>query len=246
MENLEQPKIDKKEIQKRANEAANKAYLDEIERYYTGHNSPYKNMIQEELKKQDFKFNMKLPNILEKINDSLSQEIDKIANNAVTLSYIPMVSKVLVELEDKEPKMSWFLKEIIKETEPQREDYEEFDFSYEKNERYEWLNCQLTTPENYYEFTLHKKKYYGKEEDKHKGKAYNLLSFPHNKFKTGYNSNMKVRKDNVEIEMPFTPNILQDKVLGIFFKLILNDGLIILDCENFQEDMFPEDDHCIC
>ena len=49
--NLEQPKINVKKLQKAANDAANKAYLAEIEDYYTSYNSPFKKAIKEQLEK---------------------------------------------------------------------------------------------------------------------------------------------------------------------------------------------------
>ena len=244
-ESLEQPKINIEDIQKRANEAAQKAYLSEIDSYYTDYSSAFKKMIKAELEKQEFKYNMELPNILGKLNDALSDEVDRIANNAIAMTYIPMISNALVDI-DKEITLTWFLKEVIKELEPDSDTFDEFYFEAEKSNGHDWLNCTLNTPDSHYDFTLHTKSYYGEEKDKHNGKAYQLLSFPTNKQKQGYGSNMVVYKDDVKIEMPFTRNILQDKVLTIFFKMMLSGSTIVVDCNGFDEDMFPEDEHCHC
>lgn len=241
MKTLEQPKIDVKKIQVSANAAAEKAYLKEIESYYTAYGSPYREMIQTELKKQDFKYNMELPDILGKINTALSEEVDRIANNAIAMSYIPMISDTMIGL-DNEITLSFLLNKIISEIEPERDQFDEFHFSYNKNDRgYDWLNCELSTPDNNYEFTLHTA-----NTEKGDQQKYQLLSFPSNKAKTGYGSNMVVYKDDVKIEMPFTPNILQDKVLKLFFKMMLNNSKITMNCDGFDEDMFPERDHCHC
>lgn len=240
MGNLEQPKIDIKSIQERANAAAEKAYLKEIEEYYTSYNSPYRRLIEEELNKQKFHYGMKLPNIMGKLNEALSKEIDTIANNAIANSYIPMVSNALVGL-DKEITLSFLLKEIIKELEPERDVFDEFSFEFKKDKGYDWLNCELYTPEDNYYFTLHTST--TKEGEKQK---YQLLSFPRNKHKSGYNSNMIIYKDDVKIEMPFTPNILHDKVLNLFFKMMLSGSKITMDCDGFYEDMFPEQEYCHC
>lgn len=242
MKNLEQPTIDLKKIQEVANAAAEKAYLKEIEEYYTSYNSPYRKQIAAKLKKQEFSYIMELPNVMGKINEALSKEVDAIANNAIANSYIPMISNALVGL-DKEITLSYLLEEIIKELEPERDVFDEFTFSFEKhkNPSFDWLNCTLYTPKSNYEFTLHTAKTNKDEEQKYK-----LLSFPSNKHKTGYNSNMTIYKGDVKIEMPFTPNILQDKVLNLFFKMMLSGSKITLDCDGFYDDMFPEPGHCHC
>lgn len=240
MENLEQPKIDVKAIQERANKAAEKAYLKEVEEYYTSYGSPYRKMIKTELEKQEFSFSMELPNVLGKINEALEKEIDAIANNAIAHTYIPMISNSLVGL-GKEITLSYLLKEIIKELEPEGDQYDDFSFHYDEHTEHGWLSCLLTTPDSEYEFTLHSVNYRND-----KPKQYQLLSFPSNKSKQGYNSNMIVYKDDVKIEMPFTPNILKDKVLGLFFKMMLGASKVTVDCSEFNEDMFPEQDHCHC
>ena len=133
------------------------------------------------------------------------------------------------------------MKEIINELNPDRDVYDEFSFEYEKHDSYDWLSCVLYTPENNYEFTLHTARI--KEGEKQK---YQLLSFPSNKHKTGYNSNMTIYKDDVKIEMPFTPNILHDKVLNLFFKMMISGSKITLDCDRFYDDMFPEPEYFQC
>lgn len=236
MSNLKMPVIDIEKIQERANEAAEKAYLKEVEEYYTSYNSPYRKMVKEQLEKQDFKYNMKLPNILEKMNEGLSQEVDRMANNAIAMTYIPMISKVAIGLA-KEMKWSEILKLIIEELEADADDYDSFIFSYEENVRHSWLNCELHTNENYYSFTLHTGSSKG---------SYQLLSFPYDKANNTSNTTMKVYKDDVKIEMPFVSNILQDKVLEVFFKMMISNTHVEMDCNSFEEDMFPQQENCHC
>ena len=235
MESLKQPKIDVEKIQEVANKAAEKAYLKEIEEYYTSYKSPYRKMIHAELEKQKFEWSMSLPDILEKINSSLSKQIDIMANNAIASSYIPMVNDALIGM-DKNITMEYFLRVIIGELEPEQDQYDDFHFNYHKDGGYDWLNCELSTPDNCYEFTLHHKE----------GNKYKLLSFPYNKYKTGYNSNMTIYKDDVKIEMPFTPGIIQDKVLKLFLKAMIGGSIIEMNCDSFDEDMFPEPEYCSC
>lgn len=248
MESLKQPTIDIKKIQETANAAAEKAYLKEVEEYYTSYNSPYRKLIKQELEKQEFQWSMSLPKIMTKINESLEKEIDIIANNAILNSYIPMVSDTLIGLP-KELKISFFLKEIIKELEPESDQFDEFNISIVKDDQYDWLNCELSTPDNYYEFVLHTVKDYNADKNKIEEKqTYQVLSFPTSKQvgKKYNSSNMIIYKDDIKIEMPFTPNILQDKVLKLFFKMMLNNSNIEIDTKEFTEDMFPEQEHCHC
>lgn len=240
MGNLKTPEINIEEIQEAANAAAKKAYLNAIADYYTSYSSPYKKLIEAELEKQKFKYNMELPNIMAEINESLSNEVDSIANQAIATSFIPMISKALIGL-DKEMKLSELLKMIIEELEPDSDNYEEFHFSYKEEREYGWIECELTTHLNNYAFTLHTLSRSKQQEGK-----YQLLSMPYNKYKKGYNSNMTIYKDDIKIEMPFTPGILEDEVLNIFFKMMLSNTIIELDCEGFDDDMFPEDEHCHC
>ena len=236
---IENPQIDVKKIQETANAAAEKAYLKEIEDYYTGYGSPYREMIKESLKKQELKRNLELPEILDKINSALKDEVDRIANNAIAASYIPMVSDALVGME-KHLKMSQFLKMIIEELNPDSDEVDDFSFSYERHSDHKWLNCELSTPDNHYEFTLHQVWTKGFED------KYQALMFPHNKAKSGYGNNtMKIYKDDVKIEMPFTPNILEDKVLKLFFKMMITNSYIDMDVRDFDEEWFPVNEcHC--
>lgn len=236
MKGLEQPKIDVKKIQEAANKAAETAYLKAIDDYYTSYNSPFRQMINAELEKQKFKHSMPLPDVIKEINSALTQEVDRIANAAIASTYVPMVSKALVRM-DKKIKLSDLFKMIIEELEPEREDYDEFTFSAEPYKDYSWLECILHTPKSHYEFTLH---------TVHDSDNRQILSFPRNKAKSGYNSKMTLYKDDIKIEMPFIPNVLEDKVLTIFFRLLLSNSEIIMDVKDFDEDMFPEEEHCHC
>lgn len=240
MESLEQPVIDVKKIQEQANKAATDAYLKAVREYYTNYDSPYIKKIKEELGKQEFKWSLTLPDVMSKISESLSKEIDLIANNAIANSFIPLVSNSLTGLE-KNLKLSDILKKIIKDLEPDRDEFDYFHFAMEEDEKFKWLSCGLTTNENYYEFTLHA---VGKEKDQ--PKTYQLLSFPSNKYKEGFKSNMTVFKDDLKIEMPFTPGVLEDKVLNIFFRMMISSSIITIDCDGFNEDMLPEDEFCQC
>jgi hypothetical protein len=248
MGNLEQPKINVEEIQEAANAAAKKAYLKAIEEYYTSYNSPYKKLIETELDKQKFSYSLELPDIMGQINKALSEEVDAIANTAIATSFIPKINKALRGLS-KEINLSEVLKEIINELDLDTEDLDtdEYRFSYSRDRggKYGWLDCTLETPDNLYEFILHNDGSIFDDLKPIKDYKYSLSSLPsgsamHEK------KRMIVYKDDIKIEMPFTPGILSDVIMNVFFKLILGQCQITLDVDGFHEDMFPQEEDCHC
>lgn len=78
-----EPMLDMNEIQKKANEFALKGAIECIKDYYTGYNSPFKKAIEEHLDKSRTSFCFTMPEIMGVINESLSSQIDIIANEAI-------------------------------------------------------------------------------------------------------------------------------------------------------------------
>ena len=113
MDNNILPKIDLDILQEKANEAAMKGAIECINNFYNGYNSPYKKAIEEELKSKSLMNggNIILPDILVRINEQLSAEIDRIANQAIAKTYIPLVTKFLTGV-DREVKFSDILKKF--------------------------------------------------------------------------------------------------------------------------------------
>lgn len=236
MKDLNNIKPDNKKILEVAKAAAEKAYLKEIEDYYTSWDSPFRKKIKTELDKIEFHWSLDLPNFLNKINEALKSEIDKIANNAIANTYIPLLSEATVGL-DKNMNFSELLKLIIKELEPDTDEFDSYYVSVNKNDRHGWLNCDLTTDQNTYSFTLHTVL-----NNKNK---YQLLSFPYSSNTDFTNKKMALIKDDVKIEMPYYSNISSDKVLMIFFKMMLSNTHITMDCDGFNEEMLPRETcHC--
>ncbi len=61
------------------------------------------------------------------------------------------------------------------------------------------------------------------------------------------NQTMKISLDGgATLEMPFTRGILDDEFMSFCARLIIGNNNIIFDCEEFNEDMFPERDECHC
>ena len=58
---------------------------------------------------------------------------------------------------------------------------------------------------------------------------------------------MKLSVENgVTLELPFTKDILKDEFMSYIARLVMSGSLIILDVEDFDDWMFPEDDGCHC
>ena len=236
------PEIDAEKLQAAANAAAEKAFLKEIEDYYNSYNSPYRKEVRKHLEAQKLSFPIELPDIVKKINESLSAEIDRIANEAVAMTYMDIVNRALVRIE-KSVKMSDVLRMIFEEIRPDENEYDTFTFSYKKDKYENWLRCDLTTPNGAYDFTLHTTGFYRSKEDEKelemaKGIRYQLLNFPY----TNGKKQMVIYKDDVKIEMPFTPDIINDKVFLVFMKLMLSKCEIEMDCSSFPDDMFPTEE----
>jgi len=238
------PVLDIEVLKEKAQEAAMKGAINEIESYYNSYNSPYKEAIKEQLSKQEAKWSISLPDILSVINERLVAEIDVIANNAISKTFVPMVNNFLTR-ENKEINFSYVLQsfiDVMKDNLPYGEmmDEESFCVDVEKDDRHDWLNVEIGSDKGVYRITFHTS---GKPKEGEKQK-YQILSLP----RTDYNSLsqvMTLKVDGVSLEMPFTKDVLKDGFMSFIAKLIIADSDITMDCTDFQEDMFPTDE-CYC
>ncbi len=231
------PKItlDNETIQKAANEYAMKGAIECVKEFYTSYNSPFKKKIEEELTKQEFSWAMELPNILGLINDSLTKEIDLIANTAVSKTFVPLVQKFLTKTK-KELLFSEFLKELIEET---RADYDEISVSVVLDKKYNWLNVIITWQNKEFDITFHEV-YETKTLPVQK---YQILSLPRDARNSG--KTMKLSIEGATLEMPFTQNVLQDKIALVTGRMVLANTHVTMDCEEFDREWFPNDNcHC--
>lgn len=243
METLPMPELDMNEIASKAKEFAMKGALETIKEFYTGYNSPYRKAIEEELKKKQISWPFDLPDIMGLINDSLIHEINTVANTAVAKTFVPIVKEFLVR-EPAEILFSDFLKKFIEYTgfehddDLQRDDYT---VSVEKNERHGWLNIHISSGEKSYEFTFHESNSNKKEGEKQK---YQLLSLGHST-RDEYKQSFKLKiGDNATLELPYTREVLSDKVISYVARLVIGNTKITIDCRDFDDDMFPDRCHC--
>lgn len=255
MDNQEiKPVLDIDFLQKKANEYALKGAEEAIKNFYTGYSSPYVKAIEENLKNKAVDNNFDLPDVLALINDKLSQEIDLIANNAVAKTYIPLVKKILTR-ENSEIKFSDILKEFIKKTNFDPDEDHILDYTVECVDRYNLSSSLRTTFPTYqisngtdgYELHL-----YDSKNNSGEG-TLTLISIPYtlnenSKYYRTSNFNNKTTitlEGGGKIEMPFVSGILEDEFLSFCARLVIGNNNIIMDCTDFDEDMFPEKEcHC--
>lgn len=237
MENI-LPVINNEELQKKANEYAQKGAEDCIKEFYTGYNSPYKKAIEENLKgKTVSDFPMGLPDIIGLLNEKVIAEFDDIANNAVAQTLIPYAKQLLTRVEG-DIKFSEILSKFIEfEFDQEDADYTDFTCEVSKSD-HSWLNVVISNMETTVELTLYtKNKIEGKE-------TYQVLSLPRDNSKN-YKRNMVIKTGDVSIEIPITTGILKDKFTAFIASMLISRSAIIMDVRDFDEDMFPRD-HCHC
>ena len=232
------PVLDTEVLQEKATEFAMKGAVESIKEFYSGYNSPFRKQIDEQLTQTKISSGIELPDIIALINESLTKEIDLIANTAISKTFIPLVQKFLVR-ENKEISFSEILKEFVRVTEAKN--YDDCEISI-KESQHGWLDVELSSEEKVYSICLHQD-YNSKKEEKQK---YQLLSLPRDyNSKEKYGQTMKLSIDGATLEMPFTKDVLHDDFTAYIARLVIGNCLITMDCKDFDEDMFTNDEcHC--
>src|SRR5258705_12590638 len=104
--------VDQDLLNEKAKEFATKALLKEVEEYYTGYNSPFREAIKEQLKKQEISCHVELPDVLSVLNDAMKNEHASIVNNFLNTSFIDDL-RCSLELQPKQIKLSDFLRKVL-------------------------------------------------------------------------------------------------------------------------------------
>ena len=250
MENHILPVINTEELQKKANEYAQKGAEECLKEFYTGYNSPYKKAIEENLQGKGVDYAFDLPDIVGVLNDKFSAEIDEIANTAVAKSFVPLLKRFLVR-EDPNVKFSDILKVFIKESRYEyNDDLDVSDYELEKIEddsrsySTSFFQYKLTNGKIGYEL-----RFFKKDEN-----TIQIMSLPYmmddsKRYTRSYDSNQKMKislDGGATLELPFTKGILEDEFTSFIARLVIGNNNIVFDVEDFDEDMFPQDDHCHC
>ncbi|MGN7818823.1 hypothetical protein ACTJJB_01765 [Chitinophaga sp. 22536] len=231
------PTLDMAVLQEKANEYAMKGAIEKIKEYYTGYDSPFKKEISRVLEAQQVGVCFELPDIIARINEGLTNEIDKIANQAIAQTFVPMVSKFLTRA-DKEVKFSDILRFFIEYVDDKESYPYDYNASVNEDSKYGWLNVELSGPGKNVKFTLHESRR-NKE-----SKTYSALSLPHTYGSQSRYETMTLSDNGSELKIPFTPNVLRDEFTGYMARLVLSQSEIVIDTTEFDDSMFPERCHC--
>lgn len=243
------PVLDTTVLQEKANEYAMKGALEAIKEYYSGYSSPYKKALEEKLINKGVDNVIDVPDIIGILNESITKEIDMIANNAISKSFIPLVKKFLTRA-DAEMKLSDILKEFIKYSGYEyNDDLHADDFSLEiKKDDGSFLYLIINSAKEKIE--LH---FYLKSKKDETPKVYEIYTLPYlldlttNRHISSYpTQKMLVKLDNVSLELPFMPNVLSNEFMSYIARLIIANTKITFDVDDFDEDLFPERNECHC
>lgn len=229
MENL-LPVLNMDLLQEKANEAAMKGALAAIEDYYTGYESPFKKAIRDQIiSKESGNLRIDLPDVVSLLNDALAKEMDIIANKAVSKTFVPLVSE-LISRTPKQIKFSEFLAEFGRVH--QIEDIDSCSCYLKEDEYHGWINLELSFEGERYCITLHKD-----WDSRNKTTPLRrILSMPH---EYTMSQKMNVSLDGgATLELPMVKSVFEDRFLKYIANLILNDTLIEMDCDDFEESMF--------
>lgn len=229
------PVLDTTLLQEKANEYAMKGATESIKEFYSGYNSPYRKAIDAQLNAHELGYKFQLPDIVAQINETLSREVDTIANEAISKTFLPLVSRFLTRAE-KELKFSNILKEFIELFD--LKDSEDCYVNLKRHTQYDWISVEISSGNKSYDLTLH----IDWDSRKQPVKKYSFLGLPTTE-KTG-NQIMKIKIDDATLELPYTRDILLDNFVSYVATLVLSKTVITLDVEDFEDWMFPERCHC--
>lgn len=239
------PVLNTEKLQTKANEYAMRGAEDAIKEFYTGYDSPYKKAINEKLKGKGVDSAIEIPDIIGILNESISKEIDTIANTAIAKTFVPIVKEFLTRAES-ELKFSTVLEQFIEATKYEYDtDLSMEDYKVEIEEQKEsFLYIQITNSQTSYRLGLYLKSAKGVSP-----KVYEVFTLPTQKNKessyyTSFSDTMKLSIDNATLEMPFCKGVLEDKFISYIAKLVIANTKITFDTDDFNEDMFPERCHC--
>lgn len=244
--NLITPVLDLAVLQQKANDAAMKGAQAALDEFYNSYNSPYKKAIEENLKSKAVDNNFDIPDIIAVINEKLSEEVDLIANMAVSKTFIPLVKKFLTR-ENAEIKFSEILEKFVEHSDFDEDEDDQYDYVVEQKDRY--ANSP-TLHSTFYTYTISNSKM-GYELHFYDNKGViTLTSIPSVKDENGrywsknINSKrtMKITLDEgATLELPFTAGVLEDEFLSFCARLVIGNNKIVFDSKEFEDYMFTKE-----
>src|SRR5574343_213624 len=248
IENLE---IDQEKINQKAKEAAEKAILQEVEEYYNGYNSPFRKKIREELSEQKSNFLLQIPDLSVIISQKINNEIDKIAANFVGSTVLNDLTEILVRAK-KELKLSEILKVFVEYAINENGDLDSDDFECnieDAKDKY-FFGIILKAGDIEFKIRCHKKEI----TEEINGKKFTVMNVKMKDsrgstlFNFGHSSKEELKINHADghtISVPFDRYIADDNFGKYIYKLMLCNSIIEFDTNDFNEDMFPENE-CYC
>lgn len=240
------PVLDIQELQKKANEYAMKGACESLKDYYSGYNSPFRKALDEKLQSIGVGNHvLDLPDMIAMMNESMSKEIDAIANEAISKTFLPLMHRFLTRAE-KEITMTDFLKKFIEETDSKYID--DVSIEFEKHHEYSWYELKLTCEGYEYKTSLHEAYADKKAQSPGSKKRLQLLQIPQlidtgskNKYSSfSYDKPrmMKLTQGDVSLELPFVQDVLRDGFQSFCARMVIAKSIITIDTEDFSDDMF--------
>lgn len=125
--------LDQELLQKKANEFAEAAFIEELKEYYSKWNGPFRKNLQEQFGKMEVSVHFELPDVLETINNAISKEHEEIVKNFIDSTVLVDLRNSL-KMQPKEILYSEFLKEVMEADFNFDEDYlNEYSIEHEVN-----------------------------------------------------------------------------------------------------------------
>lgn len=238
------PSIDMSKVQELANQFAMEGMRQALSEFYTGYNSPFKKAVVEHFNDQVPSYQLDLPGVMAMLNEALSSLCDKIVNQAIATTYIPLVKDLLTRSKD-EVKVSEIVKKFIDVyAESDEWDGDNFKVSLEKDDRFDWYNLKLESVEDEVklQITLHT------ADRLHEIDRYQILSMPIEEgygYKFGRMKCTVTSEDgtNATLEMPYGHGILCNGFLRYIAKIVMFNTRIVLDQLDFYDIIYPGEDY---
>lgn len=121
--------VDQEVLQKKANEFAEAAFIEELKDYYNSWNGPFRKGLKEKFQSMEFSCHFELPDILQTINNAVTKEHEEIVKNFIDSTVLVDLRNSL-SLQPKEIMFSDFLKGVMEADYNYSDDYSE-DYSVE-------------------------------------------------------------------------------------------------------------------
>jgi len=220
--------IDEQKVQTAANEAAERGYLKAVKDYFEDYGSPFQKQVKEELSKIKFNYPMYLPDFMSQLNTAMKAEIDRVVNVAIAQSYIPKITSCFINMP-KLTKLSEIIRELVIDEKPDTQEYDKYSLYIDERNGYKrlYITCMSGT----FDLTLFTDKYGADINDPKT--LFHFISMPDGK---GTSNPIRIIKDDVTIELPATPSVLNNKFTRLVMNMLLANTLFSIDINGIDEE----------